>query len=361
MPYLTHLQDRQHYEDRYDEITVELCRITEGVLTEKYPKAEPIYIFDTRSSTTSSEEADKYNTWYAKLTKEQKEYLEMRKAIWLHLYFQMWDRYQKREKTINDWIARDREWDEKRKNIWDSAEPRKDKRCRKCGEMMKDDMKEMMHQWDVEDAVIFVYECPDCKYREWEYVNWEVYKLGPPMTEEELVAFKKELEESRKPPTKKELEKKKQEANLLERDKLRFCMTSEQGREYVEFTRRMKEFEPMLKRFKEREEGKKSEPEKLIEQITFLEAQKRIKKVITWKKFLKLKFWDPDIARDVTCEFTTYEWDPDRDEKKALKQLQKLFDKALEWTSWRLMKTLESKMGIYKGKIRGEEKSNVKL
>lgn len=316
-----------------------------------------------------------------KLPKEEKECRIRYMVTVMILYSKAGDRASRRRETINDWIQRDTLRDEKRAKIWEQYPENTRKRCRKCGGLMKCFNKDFYDTSEQKDRILFMYEClnPDCKYREAEFEDGEIWKKEEPKCpncnvllkesqkrlKEKIRYYSKcpqcdfkdswdlDLSNKAKKKTKADIDAEK----LMERDKLRFCLSEKEGAEYRQSCDSMKRFHEIMAKEKEAEKvGESFQQIKLLEKIPFLEAQKRIKEKLKGKKFLKLKFGDPNMGRDVVFEFKIYEGDPTRSEYDAKKELKTLIGKALNKTNWKLMSEgISSRMGIFSGRIRGVE------
>lgn len=110
---MSYLQARSEYEERYDKITVELCRLKEQIVTDTLGE---------RPSLDSDGEADPENGYY----------------IYSIFYFQFveslaGERWQEREEKIREWMTADEEKDQRLAEAKPSATPY----CRSCGEEME--------------------------------------------------------------------------------------------------------------------------------------------------------------------------------------------------------------------------------
>ncbi len=384
-----YLRAREYYENLYDELTVKDCRITEGIFLKQYPQVKKINFQDRDNDRwITAESAKKDREDYEKLSKKEKEFLAHYNIPKLILYFKTGERYLKREETINEWIKRDEARDQKRESIWEMTHPKTDKRCRQCGDRMKPIHKDFhsIGSEENEDRILFMYECRGCEFREGEFSDGEIWERKKPRCPEcrEILEeshkrlktkikfisicpsckFKDSWEMELGDKSKKKTPEEIKEENLMERDKLRFCLTEKEGREFAESKSSLERLSKLFEEIDEREasgEMKEKDKEKL-EKIGVLEAQKRIKTKLSGKKFLKLKFAEPNMSRDVSCEFKVYEGDSSRDEHNAKKQLKILIEKALKGSNWKLMSDgISCRMGILNGRIRGIESRNYVL
>ncbi len=175
-------------------------------------------------------------------------------------------------------------------------------------------------------------------------------------------------EKKEKKKTKADLKKEQDEYEKFEIDRKEFCLTDKEGEEYLEAERNLNQLNELMKEQKHKEENKTLyEKAANTERLNIFEAQKRMKDSVKKSKFTKLKFEDPNMGTDVTCEFRVYETNPDREEKQACKDLETLISEAFNNTNWKLMSDgISYRMGILRGRIRGLEKEkdilkNIKL
>lgn len=147
-----HLKDRQYYIDLYDRHTVERCR---GM--------EKRYVED------DSPPRDK------KMSKEQDRAIRE----WAHnlmLTFEKGERYLNRDKTINDWMERDRKKDE----LYENAQAPDDIRCLTCRNRLTPTFKELWYETDKPDRILFMYDCPNkCLPRRAFFNDGEEWRIKP--------------------------------------------------------------------------------------------------------------------------------------------------------------------------------------
>jgi hypothetical protein len=110
---MTNLEDRSAYEERYDTITIELCRIREERVVDTLGERPPL---------DAHGDADPANGYY----------------IYSIFYFQLVEslagkRWQEREGRIRDWMTADEEKDRR----LDEAKPSTTPYCPSCGEDME--------------------------------------------------------------------------------------------------------------------------------------------------------------------------------------------------------------------------------
>lgn len=129
----SYLKPYQYYADLYDRHTVERCRRTEKS-------------FEKEAEVPEGKEASKEEL--ARINRIAKE---------LFLRADTGERYLNREKTIKEWMERDRAKDE----LYESAQAPEDIRCLACRNRAKPTSKHLWSQGDRGDRVLFMYECPN--------------------------------------------------------------------------------------------------------------------------------------------------------------------------------------------------------
>jgi len=114
--------------DLYDRHTVELCRQSEE-------SAKKIDLKDE----ADKEEAARAKAW----------------AIKMMMYFETGERYLKKDKTIREWMDRD----QKRDELYESAQPPEDIRCLICRNRVTPTFKELWTEHEKPDRVLFMFDC----------------------------------------------------------------------------------------------------------------------------------------------------------------------------------------------------------
>lgn len=369
-PFLRYLDPREKYEDRYDRHTVERC----------------LWFYEAGRKALDSKDLPKE---IKKMSLEEREH-EMRKVIHMQVYCYKGSRWENREQTINEWMQKDKDRDDRMEHVWETAKPKLNRTCEKCfGRRHK-----LLDKWfshkknrrDDDDSqhVLFLYECSKCKHRSGEYANGEVYDFNSycpkcnsvlnktDTTYKHKIVFRSTCpkcsytndyemdlrEKKEKKKTKAELKKEQDDWEEFEKNRKEFCISDKEGHEYLDFKRRMESLSEVFAEIEDKKKNKELyEKAAQIEKINIWEAQKRMKALLKGKKFVKPKFGEPNMGQDVTCEFRVYEADPAREEKDACKDLEKVIAKAFENTNWKLMSDgISYRMGILTGRIRGMEK-----
>lgn len=247
---MSHLKPEQHYSDLYDRHTVEHCRRTEKLFDKKdLPPLEG-----------------------KKLSK--KEAARMKKAFTEYfLHFETGERYLNKEKTILEWM----DADQKRDELYESAEAPENIRCLTCRNVMKQTFKDLWLGLDKPDRVLFMYDCSNkCLPHRAFFSDGEEWRVKPnlcphcdiKLDHESIDGYEKFITKytcSKCGYTKTdELEWifKKEEPidENFAADRDRFCLTEEDGKKYQQ---EKWQFEQMGKFMEEWKEIEKNREEKL--------------------------------------------------------------------------------------------------
>lgn len=243
-----HLKDRQEYLDRYDRFTVERCRrIDRSYNDDIDPKS-------LKDKKITKKEAKQVNKW----------------AHDMQLYFEKGERYANRDKTVQEWMDADRKKDE----MYESAEPPENVRCLTCRNRLTPIFKELMSNLDKEDRILFMFECPNkCLPRRAFYADGEEWRSKPdlcPHCDKPLVVTMKDdgkvstttyscakcKYKRSEDYTWRHKEDDYDENFATDRDK--YCLTEEEGKEYLDAKWSLEGLTKITKEFQE-EEKKKQE------------------------------------------------------------------------------------------------------
>ena len=225
-----HEKDHIYYSDLYDRHTVMIGRLMDKDL--KRRENEPLKLFKAR------------------------------KAIHdLCMYFWKGEEYAKKDKQIQAWISEDRRKDE----LLENSEPLKNIHCLCCNKIMKCFDKSLRERYGHE-YVFFMYSCPDCNSCRAFYNDGTEYRVKP-------TKCKKCGSENVKKSTKKikgeltvytkcnkckyldvytfENAKEKKDPDFAS-DRDKYCLTSEEGQEYIQSNRAVKEMNEIWEKQKKK-------------------------------------------------------------------------------------------------------------
>jgi len=341
-----HLKPDKYYSDLYDRFTIEECKYWE----------------DKKSIDDSPSIKDK-NSGKAKIKRE----FSIKVLIPTILHFVKGERYKKKAETIRDWTRRDQAKDD----LLASAVPPKAE-CLICGSDLIPNFRDLHDGWlDKEDRVLFMYDCPNrCLPRRAFFDNGEEWKPKPLLCPK----CKTEMNRSHKKETNKittiytcpecgykekdtlDLNRKSEKVDPnFESDRRKYCLSDEEGGKYISW---ITNFRELMEKIKDREENKEAyKAVSKIKKLKINDLEKLLTSQLKKNGYIKLKFNDPEIAKDVIVSFSVRDEKPEREEYDSRNQLRKLINKILKNTNWRLMsKGINHRLGILTGRLRGYER-----
>lgn len=350
----SHLKTESCYDDFFDLGTIENCLRS----IESYRKA-----FQDRSSDEKIKNLSK-----------EKMHKGFSTALNLHLYVIKGERYRIKKSTIHDWVERDRRYDEKLAN---AQEPR-NILCPNCTEKMKITFKDL-YDLDIDSLrVLFFFECPICKKRKGIFDNGEEFVSRPqlcPKCNKKLtvLAIKdakkihwdrhctscdfKDVEIDDFDKEQAEREKKHQkDQEFLKKYRTEFCLSEEEGQEYIVSYERLKQFTEYL----DRTEKKRADPDYQkalkLKKLTIVELEKLLSETLEKEKYTKLSFDKPEIGKHVIVPFVVQDADAARKENDSICKLRRVIRKILEGSNWRLMSEgITYRLGYLSGRLKGYE------
>lgn len=240
---MRYLKPKQYYIDLYDKHTVERCRRFESDKTiPDVPEGKKV----------SKKELKAINDW----------------AHDLMLTFEKGERWSNKDRTIHDWMERDRKRDE----FLESANPPEDIRCLTCRNQLKVDFKQLWHgDEDKEDRILFMYECPNkCLPRRAFFNDGEEWRSKPHLCVKCKSPTKSEVNDDKVKMITTytctrcmhvevdEYEWSKKEDEYDEHfaaDRDRFCLSEEEGRKFQEMKWGMERMAALGEEFEEKEKA----------------------------------------------------------------------------------------------------------
>lgn len=359
----TYLQDRKHYEDRYDDITIAVCRQKEQICIDAFHSAKK------KPTPLTGKDKDK--------DPEQ----ELLRAFNLHYYFMVeWragERWEEREQEIQNMMSEDEAKDCQITEARLTSEPS----CIHCGKTgLRIISKDLMHRgekYDYNDPkeVLITLECPACEKRSafwqdgtpWERLTTKCPKCNSVMKETSkhknktitttynCLACNHSYEDTldlRIP----KREKEKPDPNYV-KDRARFCLTDEKGKEYLDARRNVESLKSIVDDMKEREDNKHIyDAIKEIKKPKIAELTGILSPALKKAKYTELSFDKPEVGKDVFVEFSCLDSIPDRNDRDSRKALAKTVEMALEDTNWRLASSgISYRLGYLTGRLRAYE------
>jgi len=344
---MTYLKTKQHYIDLYDKITIEDCRWKEGF--HKNYKHKP-------SKKTEGINLKAFNelTWHFD-----------------RLYTTLkW--YDNKEKTIEEWMERDRKKDE----LYENVIPPRDIYCLKCNEITELESKHLWSHHDERDRVLFMFKCQNgCLPMRAFYDDGEEYKIKIrlcPKCDSELERESERIEGNKIVTTENcpnceykdideyELSSKEEEKPdpNYERDKERFCLSGQRLFDYQKEREQHKQIAKFVDDMKEKEEHKEDyDAVNDLKKLTIVELENTLKETIEKEGYINLRFGNPEMDRDVIVPFVINDSRPERRDRTSSLELQKIIKGSLKDTNWRLMSEgISYRLGILTGRLKAYEK-----
>jgi len=286
-------------------------------------------------------------------------------------YYIKGERFKKKSETVNEWITRDKEKDFK----VDNAPTPQNVLCDFCFSEMGMTMKHLHHD-DI--RIMFWFECPRCNKRKAIFDNGEQYKPGPHLCPKcssviketskrngevittkilcpnckykttEVMDFEKDKKEWE--------EEQRKDRELLEKYRARYCMTDQEGQEYVHHVESMKQFTALMKEIETKQKDPAYRKARKIKKLKVNDLKKKLIKVLAKEKYINLQFSKPEIERFVVIPFTIEDADNKREEYDSRNKCKRIIKNALEKTNWRLMSEgIDYRLGYLTGKLKGYE------
>lgn len=351
----TYLKDRQHYEDRYDDSTIEICRRGERVVNQTF--------VEMQKKLPAGELKQRKSGWYLQYSIFYFSMVEMPAAI----------RHNEREEAIAKWMQQDEEKDQRLANAHIAGGTY----CRSCGKDMRVISKDYMHrEGHKENDILLMLECDACNKRkafwqdgsEWEGAQLKCEKCGgavnsthktkgkvitTTMTCTKCGRVETDVLDLSKDPVK--------EAGPVdpyhELDRKRFVF--DDGMMF-----KCQQKAQHLERMRKLEAGNADRVEhadvydavKDIKKLKIAQLSELLAPALAKKKYSEFKLGEPQIGREVTLDFSCLDAEADREEYESEKGLRKLIDKTLADTNWRLMSDgVSYRLGCLSGRLKAYE------
>lgn len=345
---MNYLKNRQEYTDFYDLLTIEECLQWIELAKESGKKIQEI------------QKPEKLGYVGA--------------LVEIALYFKKGENYRNKEKTINEWMERDKRLQEKYNN---TPEP-ENVFCNECNYGMKLFDKTLNQKLDDKPKMLFFFECPHCQKRKGIYEDGEIFETNKKCTKcgsvldsktikkDEVITitdkckkcdyeykdvwdFKADEEKSRK--------EKERQKYLLDNFRREFCLSEEEGEKYVLDRTREENFRKREEEQKKKEDDPKYQKAMNLRKIKVVELQKIVEDVVIKNGFSNLCFDKPEIDKQVIIPFSVQESKNERKGCDGSRDLRRSIAKALEDTNWRLMSDgISERLGILSGRLKGCER-----
>ncbi len=282
------------------------------------------------------------------------------------------ERYLKKEETIREWMDKDRKKDE----LFESAQPLEGIRCLTCKSPMTVILKDLHSQGlNEESRVLFMYSCPNgCLPRraffndgeEWRPTSHLCLKCNSQTKEEHkrkgnvittiYTCIKCKNKEVDKLDLGAEPKSEKLDPNFA-KDRDRFCLSKEEGDEYISSKIQLEQLGKIIEKYEEKEKHKDIyDKVDKINKLNIAGLKNLLTPILEKEQYADLELAQPEINRNIIVSFTVQDNKADRGEYDSKHQLQKLIQSTLKDTNWRLMSEgINYRLGILGGGLRGYE------
>ena len=345
------LRPKKYYEKLYDHATVNIGKDAAAVLVNARDE------FYKKAKLKNKKELDTLEFWWERL------------YWWFVEIPVLLERYESKEVTIDEWMERDRELDERIANARPTIEPT----CSYCGKQgLRLALKELLRK-DGEDhqSVLFMFDCSSCKKRSayWEDGNEWVTSVTPcPKCDGSLdmdVKVKSNIMTTTYTCNKcdyKQIEKvnmktKDKPDPDYERDRKIFCLSDERAKIMQDY--RPKWEWAMRALDEEMEKDKKRDVYDVVAKINLVKVADLIEKLqpaIEATGFIELRFEKPNMGYGFSVEFSCLDKKTSRSDAQSRAALKKAIITTLQSTNWRLMSDgISYHLGYLSGRVRAYE------
>lgn len=349
---MTFLKGEQYYIDLYDLLTIREClHWEENIIRQELPKLKGKKI-------------------YKKIQPPIKRLLTD-----LPLYYIKGENYINKQKRISEWMERDRD----KQDQYDNASEPLNIHCPSCGKNMHSSLRELYDFMNEPLRELFFFECSTCGKRKGIFDNGEEFKSReklcdkckyPIETSIEKKGKKtiwttkctncdfKEIEEDDFEEWKKQRDiERKNDEELLNKFRTKYCLSEAEGQEYVSQKILMEHLNKTIEESKRKEADPAYKKVKQIRKMSVVELEILLDKSLGKQKYTKLLLDKPEIGQSVIIPFTVQDSDSSRKEYDSTHELQKLIKNTLEKTNWRLMSEGTSyRLGYVYGRLKGYER-----
>lgn len=351
----TYLREPQHYEDRYDESTVEICRRGERVVNQSFAEMQ--------KKLPAKELKQHMPGWYLQYSILYFSLVEMPATL----------RVTEREETIIKWMKQDEEKDHRLAH----ASIAGGTYCRSCGKNMLVISKDYMHrEGHKEDDVLLMFECEACNKRkafwqdgaEWEGAQIKCKKCGgnvksihttkgkvltTTMTCAKCGHVETDVMDFSKDPVKEE----EPTDPYYELDRKRFVFDSDMIFKCQQKAQHLERLQKLHATTADRVEHVNIyDAGKAVTKLKIAQLSELLSPVVSKKQYSDLKLGQPQLGREVSLDFNCLDAKDDREEYQSKKDLKKLIEKTLIDTNWRLMSDgVSYRLGYLSGRLRAYE------
>ncbi|MFZ2975920.1 MAG: hypothetical protein WA055_04835 [Candidatus Moraniibacteriota bacterium] len=337
-------KDYTYYEELYDKLTIEKCQRWEN---------------------------NPYQADISKLKGKEKKLGELKNkfshnsVMPLTLLFLKIERAAKKSDTIQEWMERDRNKDEKLTN---AREP-EGVRCFGCSSPLKNCVsRDLMDNHQEKEEVLFMFECDKCGKRRAFWENGKEWEHKPTCgkckAEVQISSIKGDNVITTEYHCSKcghvetdtlNLNKKEEQVNPdFEANRKKYCLSESMGRDLMDKAECMSK---VVGGWEDREKNKELyEAAGKIKKLTVVELQNLLNPAIEKAGYSKLEFEKPEIEKNVILGFSLQDAKTGRDKLNSEYDLKRLIKATLEDTNWRLMSDgVNYRLGFLIGRLNGVE------
>lgn len=350
---MDYLKTDQYYLDLYDLHTIEECLD---------------YYWSIKDSFTKERDNK-----FPKYT-DEKFQQETNKCLNVILFTIKGQRYQHKKETIQEWMDKDRQMQEK----YDNTPPLQNILCKKCHSPTTVTFKDLHNSYGPDTRMTFIFGCVKCKKRqilyedgtEWEYDPPKCPKCKHPLKTDikikgDITTFTSEctkcgykdknVDDHSKFWQEQEA-KEKREKELLEKHRNDFCLSDEDGRKYIETIEAM-EVAAVVREEEAQKYGSPVYERSLqLKKTKIADLEKLLTENLEKAKYTKLVFEKPEIGQYVIVPFTVQDSDSSRKDRDSSIELEKIIKDTLEDTNWRLLSnSIMYRLGYLEGQLKGYE------
>ncbi len=350
----TYLQDRKHYEDRYDDGTIAKCRSGERIVNDTFKEME--------KKLPKKDLTERLPGWYLQYSQYYFLFVESAAAA----------RAASRDATIAKWMEEDQKKDDKLASAHISGGTY----CRTCGKDMRVISKDYMRRdGRKDDDILIMFECENCNKRmalwqdgtEWEGAKHECEKCGGNTASKhtkkfDAIMWTETCEKCKHVKTETlDLSDTKKEPEpvdpFLELDRKRFVFD---GDMMFKYEQKLKHLARMAKLHATVEDKVQHVDVygaiKQVKKLKIAQLKELLEPIFTKNGYSDFKLGDPQIGREVSLDFNCLDTKDNREEYQSKKTLHKAIEKALIDTNWRVMSAgVSYRLGYLTGSLRAYE------
>jgi predicted RNA-binding Zn-ribbon protein involved in translation (DUF1610 family) len=357
----TYLDDRSVYEERYDKSTVAICRDREEMVHKFLGERPPL---------NSHGEAEADSSYYQ----------------YSLIYFQFvealaGERWQEREETIRNWMAKDETKDSRLASAMPAVIPY----CPSCGEDMQITHRSYMHRergktrTDEED-ILFIFDCKSCNKRlaswqdgtEWKPPQARCESCGQPVEETDRLrgktitttytckgcghSHKSTMRLGGSATTKPEPDP------GFKLDRRRFCFDAETGQRFLARKAHLEHIRDTLEKASGGSAGNEqpidpvADAAAAITRLKVAQVADLLAGAAATADYTEFKLGELQVGPELAIPFSCLDNQPDRGDYDSRTKLKKLITTALADTNWRLMSEgIHHRLGYLSGRLRGYE------